>query len=136
MFPVHIAIHMSTLQLMATAIGFTVPDRLGSSVLTTVAVLVSGVVSGVPLNFADLKKIPGVRLLSTLSPTRPLMVSLLQNDYAHNTLSSLGLSLVCRKQVSTRCQMKKTLSSLVFSLGRHSVLSSINSFFLIAAFIP
>jgi len=90
---------MSSLQLMATAIGYLMPDRLSSSVLTTIIVLVSGVVSGVPLNFGDMKKIPGIQILSTLSPTRYLMLPLIQNDHAHNTLASLGLSLVCRKQV-------------------------------------
>lgn len=97
---VFIAVHMSVLQLIATAIGYLTPDRLSSSVLTTIAVLVSGVVSGVPLNFADLKKIPGIRALSTLSPTRYLILPLLQNDHTHETLVTLASSLVCRnKQV-------------------------------------
>lgn len=96
----YIAIHMSALQLLATAIGYIMPDRLSSSVLTTIAVLVSGVVSGVPLNFADLKRIPGARILSTLSPTRYLMLPLLQSDHTYETLVSLASSLVCRnKQV-------------------------------------
>lgn len=72
------------------------PDRLSSSVLTTITVLVSGVVSGIPLNFADLKKIPGVRLLSTLSPTRYFMLPLLRKDHSHEMLSSLVSTLVCR----------------------------------------
>lgn len=96
----YIAIHMSALQLMATAIGYMMPDRLSSSVLTTIAVLVSGAVSGVPLNLTDLKKMPGIRILSTLSPTRYLMLPLLQNDHSHDTLTILAKSLVCRnKQV-------------------------------------
>lgn len=96
----YIAIHMSALQLMATAIGYIMPDRLSSSVLTTVTVFMSGVVSGVPLNFVDIKKMPGIRILSTLSPTRYLMLPLLQNDHTHETLVSLASSLVCRnKQV-------------------------------------
>lgn len=98
----YIAIHMSTLHLMATAIGYMMPDRLSSSVLTTVTVLVCGVVSGVPIHFADLKKIPGIRVLSTLSPTRYLMLPPLQNDHAHDTLASLGSSLVCHKQVTLK----------------------------------
>lgn len=100
LFVVYIAIHMSVLQLIATAIGYIMPDRLSSSVLTTIAVLVSGIVSGVPLNFTDLKKIPGIRILSTLSPTRYLMLPLLQNDHTQETLTILAKSLVCRnKQV-------------------------------------
>ncbi|XP_050435863.1 ATP-binding cassette sub-family G member 8 [Adelges cooleyi] len=96
----YIAIHMSALQMMATAVGYLMPDRLSSSVVTTVAVVVSGLMSGVPLNFADLKRVPGVRFLSTLSPTRYLMLPLLQNDHTHDTLVSLASSLVCRnKQV-------------------------------------
>lgn len=91
---------MSALQLMATAIGYIMPDRLSSSVLTTITVFISGVVSGVPLNFVDIKKMPGIRILSTLSPTRYLMLPLLQNDHTHETLDSLASSLVCRnKQV-------------------------------------
>jgi len=99
-FTVNVAIHMSSLQLMATAIGYLMPDRLSSSVLTTITVLVSGIVSGVPLNFADLKKIPGVRLLLTLSPTRYFMLPLLRKDHSHEMLSSLASTIVCRnKQV-------------------------------------
>lgn len=91
---------MSALQLMATAIGYMMPDRLSSSVLTTIAVIVSGIVSGVPINFTDLKKIPGIRIFSTLSPTRYLMLPLLQNDHTQETLTILAKSLVCRnKQV-------------------------------------
>ncbi|XP_015379710.1 PREDICTED: ATP-binding cassette sub-family G member 8 [Diuraphis noxia] len=94
----NVAIHMSSLQLMATAIGYLMPDRLSSSVLTTITVLVSGVVSGIPLNFADLKKIPGVRFLSTLSPTRYFMLPLLRKDHSHDMLSSLASTLVCRNK--------------------------------------
>lgn len=91
---------MSTLQLMATAIGYLTPDRLSSSILTTITVLVSGIVSGVPLNFADLKKIPGIRFLSTISPTRYLMLPLIQTDHTQEILNTLAGSLVCRnKQV-------------------------------------
>ncbi|KAL4143680.1 hypothetical protein QTP88_005985 [Uroleucon formosanum] len=94
----NVAIHMSSLQLMATAIGYLMPDRLSSSVLTTITVLVSGIVSGILLNFADLKKIPGIRFLSTLSPTRYFMLPLLRKDYSHDTLSSLASTLVCRNK--------------------------------------
>lgn len=100
-FKVNVAIHMSSLQLMATAIGYLMPDRLSSSVLTTITVLVSGVVSGILLNFSDLKKIPGVRFLSTFSPTRYFMLPLLKKDHSIDTLSSLASTLVCRnKQVN------------------------------------
>jgi len=93
----HIIIHMGALQSMATAIGYLMPDRLSSSVLTTVIIIVSGVISGVPLNFADLKKIPGIRILSTLSPTRYLMLPLLKTDYSPETLKELFKS--CLEQV-------------------------------------
>lgn len=89
---------MSALQLMATAIGYLMPDRLSSSVLTTVTVLVSGMVSGIPLNFADLKKIPGVQIFSTLSPTRHLILPLLQNDHSHKILEALSSNLVCHNR--------------------------------------
>ncbi|XP_050533390.1 ATP-binding cassette sub-family G member 8 isoform X2 [Daktulosphaira vitifoliae] len=96
----YIAIHMSVLQLIATAFGYLMPDKLSSSIMATIAVMVSGLMSGVPLNFNDLKKLQGVRFLSTLSPTRYLMLPLLQNDHAQETLVSLASSLVCRnKQV-------------------------------------
>lgn len=76
------------------------PNHLSSSVLTTITVLVSGMVSGVPLNYNDLKKVPGIRILSTLSPTRYLMLPLLQKDHSHDTLSALASTLICRnKQV-------------------------------------
>jgi len=88
---------MGALQLMATAIGYLMPDRLSSSVLTTFTILVSGIVSGVPLNFADLKKIPGIRILSTLSPTRYLMLPLLKIDYSPETIKELLKS--CFEQV-------------------------------------
>lgn len=88
---------MGALQLMATAIGYLMPDRLSSSVLTTVIILVFGVISGVPINFADLKKIPGIRILSTLSPTRYLLLPLLKTDYSSETLKELLKS--CFEQV-------------------------------------
>lgn len=89
---------MSALQLMATAIGYLMPDRLSSSVLTTVAVLVSGVVSGIPLNFSDLKKVPGIRILSTLSPTRYLMLPMLQNDHDYKILETLAKNHECHNK--------------------------------------
>lgn len=90
---------MSTLQLMATAIGYVMPDRLSSSVVTTAMVLVSGAVSGVPLNFADIKKIPGVRIFSTLSSARHLMMPLLERDINNKKLQSLSGSSICNTQV-------------------------------------
>lgn len=92
---------MSTLQLMATAIGYLTPGRLSSSVLTTIVVVIFGIISGIPLNFADMKKIPGVRVLLTLSPTRYLMMPLLQNDHKNATLDALFNLFICHsKQVN------------------------------------
>lgn len=97
-------VHMSALQLMATAIGYLMPGRLSSSVLTTIAVLVSGVVSGIPLNFSDMKKLPGIRVLLTLSPTRYLMMPLLQNDHKNATLNALFNLLICHSRQVNKCR--------------------------------